>query len=181
MQEITLERRAGWSLNRWIVLLVLGALAGLLLEIRYTHRHVLGEHPLSFTPLIYSGLMLLAGAVALLLWDKGGRRALFWCFAIGLIVGPLGLWLHTMGHPFQGLGRELSAWTMPIPSGDEGDKSGGGQSSDQKKSGGDPKGGGHPQGGGHPPVMAPLSFLGLGVLGMLACAGRFQPRENESL
>ncbi len=176
MQEINIERRNGWSLNQWIVLFALGGLLGLLLEIRYTHREVLGEHPLSWTPLIYSGLMLIAGILALIWWNKGGRKILFWCFAVGLIVGPLGLWLHTGKKPIQGLSRELSAWSMPVHGGDESDHAG-----DNKSSGEQSSGEQHHHGGAalqHPPVLAPLSFFGLGVLGMLACASRFQPREN---
>ena len=165
-----MQRRSFWTLNKLIVLLVLGALVGLLLEIRYSHRNVLGEEPLSWTPLIYSGLMLLAGVVALWLWERGGRKVLFWCFAIGLIIGPLGLWLHTMKHPGQGLKREFSAWSMPIEKHDEhGDEHKGDEhKSDEHK--GDESGE-----MAKPPVMAPLSFFGLGLLGMLACAARFQP------
>ena len=154
-----------WTLNKWIVLLVLGALAGLLLEIRYTHREVLGEHTLSWTPLIYSGSMLIIGIIALWRWERGGRKALFWSFAVGLIVGPLGLWLHTMKHPVQGLRRELSAWSMPIENGDV-------HHHDESK--GKDKGAAQAK----PPVLAPLSFFGLGLLGMIACANRFQlPKE----
>ena len=151
-----------WTLNKLVALLVLGALAGLMMEIRYTHRHVLGEEPLSWTPLLYSGTMVITGVVALLLWNRGGRAALFWGFAVGMIVGPTGLWLHTMGHPAQGLKRELSAWQMPIQSAHDDDKSGGDEAALNA-----------------PPVMAPLSFFGLGLLGMLVCARRFQPFESE--
>ena len=193
MQEINIERRNGWNLNQWIVLFALGGLLGLLLEIRYTHREVLGEHPLSWTPLIYSGLMLAAGILALIWWNKGGRKILFWCFAVGLLVGPMGLYLHTMKHPVRGIARELSAWSMPINGGDEAEyhhkesespnaESGGDQSDnaqrDNAQSGGEDEHHGDHAALEKPPVLAPLSFFGLGVLGMLACAARFQPQET---
>lgn len=147
-----------WTLNKLIVLIVLGALAGLLLEIRYTHREVLGAEPLSWTPLVYSGVMLFAGGLGLLLWEHGGRKTLFWGFAIGLIIGPLGLWLHTLKQPVRGLQRELSAWTQPIKSEEKHEEDAALE---------------------RPPVMAPLSFFGLGLLGMVACASRFQPNAME--
>ena len=174
-------QRKVWTLNKWIVLLVLGALAGLLLEIRYTHRNVLGEEPLSWTPLLYSGLMVLIGIVALWLWERGGRKFLFWGFAIGLIVGPLGLWLHTMKQPVQGITRELSAWRQPIESGDERHGVKGDNKGDEKHKSGEASGDEHNQDASgpmnKPPVLAPLSFFGLGLLGMLACASRFQNDE----
>ena len=148
-----------WTLNKLIVLIVLGALASLLLEIRYTHREVLGEEPLSWTPLIYSGLMLVAGVLALAFWERGGRKTLLWCFALGLIIGPVGLFLHTHQHPVQGLQRELSAWSQPIKS--EGEH----HDEDEDHGALD-----------RPPVLAPLAFFGLGLLGIVACANRFQPK-----
>ncbi len=185
-----MQKRSFWTLNKLMVLLVMGAFAGLLLEIRYTHRDVLGEEPLSWTPLIYSGLMLLVGVVALLTWERGGRKAMFWGFALGLIVGPLGLWLHTLNHPVRGVERELSAWTMPIKSGaakdaakpEKGAKSKGSDKKDASKpEGNKPKDGGDKGGGAldAPPVLAPLSFFGLALMGMVACAKRFQPEERR--
>ena len=184
-----MQRHTVWTLNKLIVLLVLGAFFMLLLEIRYAHRDVLGEHTLSWTPLVYSALMLVAGVASLLLWERGGRKVLFWCFAAGLVVGPLGLWLHTGKHPARGLKRELSAWAMPIHGGDEGksgdEKQNAKKPDENKASGtqGSEMQGGKKRGGGaamqRPPVLAPLAFFGLGLLGMLACVERFQPPAEE--
>ncbi len=175
-----MKQLSRWTLNKLIVLLVLGGFAMLLMEIRYTHRDVLGEQWLSWTPLVYSALMLLAGIAALCLWERGGRKVLFWCFAVGLIVGPLGLWLHTGKHPARGLKRVISAWTLPIKHGDE--KQGAANDAAVKK-GGDASGGKPDNKKGDsqdkPPVLAPLAFCGLGLLGMLACAARFQSLEEE--
>lgn len=189
---------SSWTLNRLIVLVLLGAFVGLLLEIRYTHRHVLGEHSLSWTPLIYTSLMVLLGALGLGLWERGGRRMLLAGFALAFVVGLLGFWLHTMGNPLAGLRRELSAWAMPIetpakkePNGkqaqsdeakhhetlgstDTAAKKQDTTESDSAEHGNDHA---HHATTDQPPVFAPLCFLGLGLLGVLACLPRFQPER----
>src|SRR5438552_10091735 len=71
-----------WTLNKLITLALLGGYVVLPLEIRYSHRHVLAEHPISWTPLIFSGLMLLGGLIALTRWDRGGRQGLLVGFVL---------------------------------------------------------------------------------------------------
>ena len=134
-----------WTLNRWVVLGLVGAYGMLFLEIRYDHNHVLRHHAIAWTPILYSAAMVAAGLAALATWERGGRAVLRWLFALGLAVGVLGWWLHNGNHPINGLGTMLSVW-----------------------------GGAHPDPTSRPPVLAPLAFAGLGLLGMIACADRFQ-------
>jgi hypothetical protein len=195
-----MPHRHYWTLNKLIVLALIGAFVGLLLEIRYMHRHVLGEEPVSWTPLIYSGVMILGGSLALALWDRGGRQVLWVAFALALIVGPTGFWYHNMGHPVAGLRRLLSAWSEPI-GGEEGHTASGyradapeliaagARERQEDHTPPEPHGAAEPgeaetehegHGEGHialprPPVLAPLAFFGLGLIGMLACSRRFQP------
>lgn len=136
--------RTAWTLNRWIVLLLMAVYVGLPLEIRYDHNHVLRHHSIAWTPIIYSAIMVVAGAISLAFWDGWGRALMLWLFAAGLIVGLLGFWLHNGGHPFAGIGTMLSVWAGQHP---------------------DPMDG--------LPVMAPLAFAGLGVVGWIACLARF--------
>ena len=163
--------RSFWTLNKLVVLTLLGGFAMLLIEIRAMHQKVLGEEAIAWTPLVYSGLMLLGGAAGLALWDRGGRRLLFWGFALALVVGLLGDWLHTMGKPIQAFMGELSAWAEPIgPKKEDGDRPEQAkvdEEADAKKSRSHA-----------PPALAPLTFVGLGLLGMLACSGRFQPNRH---
>src|SRR5206468_12240635 len=77
---------------------VLGGVALLLFELRFEHREVLGETWRSWIPLVYTGVTFLAGSVALLRWNAGGRRALAVLFGAGIAVGLLGFWFHTGGH-----------------------------------------------------------------------------------
>jgi hypothetical protein len=125
---------------------VLGGVALLLFELRFEHREVLGETWHSWIPLVYTGVTSLAGAVALVRWNAGGRRALAFLFGAGIAVGLLGFWFHTGGHVLTGLRDVLAAWRIPL---------------------------GHDGGvkiGSKPPALAPLAFCGLGTLGVLICA-----------
>lgn len=142
--------RTTWTLNRWIVLMLLGAYVGLLLEIRYDHNHVLRHTKIAWTPIVYSGIMIVAGAISLAYWASWGRVVMLWLFAAGLVVGVLGFFLHNGGNPLEGIGRMLSPWV-----------------------------GQHPDPMDRPPVLAPLAFAGLGAVGWAACLPRFQPGEDQ--
>ncbi len=148
-----------WTLNKLVALGVLGAFAMLLLELRFDHRDVLGEYWQAFVPLIYSGTMIVFGGAALALWHRGGRIVLLWGFSIALIIGVVGFWMHNQGRPIEGAQRILAAWSQPIEKPES--ESGGKAALDE------------------PPVLAPLAFFGLGLLGMLACSRRFQPDQEE--
>jgi hypothetical protein len=137
------------NLRRGIVALVLIGLLVLMLEVRFEHREVLAERWETYIPLIYCAGMLMLGAVGLYAWDRWGRALLLVGFGLAFAIGAVGLWLHTDGHPARGIRRVLIVWTLP-----PGDN-----------------GGVKPQLSG-PPVMAPLAFLGLGSIGMIACARR---------
>lgn len=136
--------RTAWMLSQWVVLLLLFAYAGLFLEIRYDHNHMLLRKDIAWTPIVYSAVMVAAGILALRFWNSGGRAGMQWFFAAGIIVGLLGFWLHSMGHPINRIEAMLSTWT-----------------------------GSHPDPQANPPVLAPLSFAGLGALGWAACLSRF--------
>ena len=181
------------TLNKIVALGVLGAFAMLLLELRFDHRNVLGEHWQAWMPLLYSGTMIVAGGAAMALWERGGRALLFWGFGLALVVGIVGFWMHNKGEPQEGVERVLAAWAQPIsaehhhgdheaaPNPDEHDHATGEAShleADEEhaaKQGEEHEAAALQQ----PPVLAPLSFAGLGLLGMLACARRFEPRPRD--
>ena len=124
---------------------LVGGCALLLCELRFEHREVLGETWRSWIPLIYAGATLLVGALSLLRWNRGGRRALGLLFALGVLVGLAGLWFHTEGHPLREIQAVFGIWRVPI-----------GQDGGIKQAS-------------RPPALAPLAFCGLGTLGVLAC------------
>lgn len=105
-----------WSLNRIIVLLLLGGLAGLMIDIRWEHREELVRQWEAWIPLAYVALMLIAGIVGLRRWNSWGRRVLQVGFSLCLIVGVLGTWFHSKGHPVGNFRRVLTAWTLPLGS-----------------------------------------------------------------
>lgn len=124
--------------------LVLGA-GFLLCEIRFEHREVLGETWRSWIPLCCAALLLALGIPAWFAWSRGGRKVLAALFAVALAVGLLGAWFHSGGRPDRIVVRVARAWALP-PGQDGGIKA-----------------------GSAPPLLAPLAFTGLGLLGLLAC------------
>jgi hypothetical protein len=137
-----------WTLNRLLVVLLLGGFIVTVLEVRYEHQEILKDHRIAWTPIVYSLVMVVGGAVSLAFWGRGGRQVLLAGFAAGLLVGATGVWLHSGGKPLEAIKPLLSAWTLPV-----------GESSED---------------GGGPPALAPAAFIGLGAIGVLACAKRFQ-------
>jgi hypothetical protein len=141
-------------LNRIIVLALLGGLASLMIDIRWEHRVELGRQWQTWIPLVYIGLMLIAGGVGLYRWNAWGRRVLQVGFLLCVIVGVLGTWFHSKGDPIGNFRHVLTAWAVP-PGTNGGIKT-----------------------GSTPPEMAPLAFAGLGVIGLLCCSKRFQCESN---
>ncbi len=135
-----------WSLGKILVLILVGAFAGLVFDLRYEHNHVLAKHEIAWTPIICSALMVLAGGLGLARWEQGGRQMLTAVFAAGFVIGVLGVWFHSKGHPLGALEQMLSVWI-----------------------------GSHPNPAKSPPLLAPLAFLGIGLLGVLACSRHFSP------
>lgn len=132
-----------WTLNRLIVLFLLGGFVLLFVEIRYAHRVILDKHPIAWTPIVFSCLMMLVCLGSLVFWNHGGRQVLLFGFFLAIPVGFLGFWLHTDGHPIKEVAHDLSVWVVKIPDEDR------------------------------PPALAPLAFAGLGALGFVACLKQF--------
>ncbi len=115
-----------------------------LVEVRFDHRSVVGENAVAWIPIVYSILMMIASAIGLFFWTRGGRQVLLIGFFLSILVGFAGFWYHTNGRLVRSIQHEFSAWIHKIPDEDK------------------------------PPALAPLAFAGFGVLGALACAKRFQ-------
>ena len=145
-----------WPLNRILVLALLGGLASLMIDIRWEHRVELARQWETWIPLVYIGLMLIAGVVGLYRWNGWGRRLLQVGFSLCLIVGALGTWFHSKGDPVGNFRRVMTAWFVPIGTN------------------------GGVKTGSTPPEMAPLAFVGLGLIGLLCCSKRFQCNSSTS-
>ena len=139
-----------WSLNRILLLILLGGLATLLMDIRWEHRVVLGRRWETWIPLVYIGLMLVVEITSLYRWGGWGPKILQVGFALGVIVGLVGIWFHGGKDLVSDLLQVFAAWTIPLGT------NGGVRVADD------------------PPVVAPLAFVGLGLIGLLVCSRRFR-------
>ena len=141
-EQSNAELSGGFSLARLIVLLLAGAFVLLMLDIREEHLEPI-KHGYLFPwiPIVYSGIMFIACLVTFLRWRKPLRRMLMALFVLGIGVGLLGFWFHTHGHPLHAIQFAVQAWrSIPLPH--------------------------H----GQPPTLAPLSFVGLGLIGGISCS-----------
>ncbi|MBI4951388.1 MAG: hypothetical protein HY908_05105 [Myxococcales bacterium] len=129
--------------QRLAVALLLGGIALLVLEVRVEHHVVLAEKTHAWAPLIYGMAMLALGALALPLWRRGGRQAMAWGFAFGILLGAVGVFFHAKGEPFSAV-AELFGIVLRSPGDIVTD-------------------------GGGPPILAPLAWSGLGLLGVVVC------------
>ena len=141
------SQRSPWSLNRVLVLVLAGAFLGLIGDLRYEHVDKVRHYWTAWIPIVYSAVMVVVCLACLLLWGRRGRRSLFLRLPRGSasVLGLLGFWLHNQDHLLDNLATVLDAWTQLEHHANT------------------------------PPTLAPLAFCGLGVLGMLGCAARFQP------
>jgi hypothetical protein len=128
----------------FVAALLLGA-AFLLVEVRFEHREVLGEIWVAWVPIGCAAVLVVGGAIALPFWRRGGRTALTILFGLAFVVGTVGIWFHSRGHPFGHVAKVLSAWRLH-----------------PGQSGGVPV-------GTEPPALAPAAFCGVGLLGLIAC------------
>jgi hypothetical protein len=127
---------------RWIGhgFLVTGFLL-MMLDIRFEHRQVVGEEKIAWVPIFYSMAMLFLIPAGVLFFKKGGKHLLTICYAGALIVGTLGIYMHSNGQLIARLVDVLSVWQ----------KWGAAAETNAPF---------------YPPILAPFSFLGLGSIGL---------------
>lgn len=121
-----------------------GGFALLLMEIRFEHRGVVLEDWRGWIPLACSGAMLLLISLGTWLWAKCGRKILLGCYALIFLLGVCGVIIHADGHFFERVNDLSSVWTQSIE-----------DSANIKAH--------------YPPLLAPLAFTGLGLIGFLFC------------
>ena len=121
-----------------------------LVQVRFDHRAVIRENAVAWIPIVYSIVIMIASVAGLFFWSRGGRQVLLVGFLLAILVGLAGFWFHTNGRLIRSVQHEFSAWVRKIPDEDR------------------------------PPALAPLAFIGFGILGALACAKHFQPPASGS-
>jgi hypothetical protein len=133
-----------WSLSRVLVFVLANAFFGFMIDIRTEHVEVVHERGIAWLPIIYSGAMAIACVAAVVYWSKLARLLLLPLFLLAFLIGGMGFYFHNQGHVSEVLETSVTAWTDPKLTHSDG-----------------------------PPQFAPLAFAGLGALGVLATARRF--------
>ena len=133
-----------WPLARILILLLGGAFAGLLVDIRVEHVDAVREHSIAWLPIVYSGFMAIACHMAFMFWNKSTRLTIRLLFLMAFVIGGMGFYLHNQGNLKVVFEMSLNAWIDPKLH--------------------------HSQG---PPQAASLAFAGLGAIGILASLQRF--------
>ena len=87
-----------WPLARVLILILAGAFAGLMIDIRVEHVEVARERSVAWLPIIYAGFMAIAGQVAFFFWNKITRRIMLPLFLISFVIGGMGFYFHNHGN-----------------------------------------------------------------------------------
>jgi len=138
----TISRNSFWTLNKILILILAAVFFGLFVDLRYEHVDKIRHHWQAWIPIAYSGIMAISCLVGVLRWESKAREALFYAFTVGIFVGLFGFWLHNHGHIITDVSKVLLAWFKFEHLADA------------------------------PPTLAPLTYAGLGVVGMLVCSVR---------
>ena len=133
-----------WPLSRVLILMLSGAFVGLMMDIRVEHVDVVHEHSVAWLPIIYSACMTVACLCATVFWNGRTRRIMIVLFALALFIGGTGFYLHNRGRLTKVVTTSWDAWI------------------DSNMNHSDA-----------PPQLAPLAFVGLGTIGILASLDRF--------
>ncbi|HEX4797408.1 MAG TPA: hypothetical protein VH370_26675 [Humisphaera sp.] len=143
---------ARWSLPRVLMLLLGGAFVGLMMDIRVEHVDVVHRRSVAWLPILYCGLMAVASVGATFVWNSRARRLMIVLFLLAFLVGGTGFFLHNQGHIGEAITGPVHAWIDPKMSHSD-----------------------------SPPQLAPLSFAGLGMIGILASLRRFNEPAGERI
>lgn len=126
----------------------IAAMAGgfllLLLEIRFQHRAALIDDWRPWIPIVFCNIMIYLIPIAGLFWQKGGKQILACSYFLTIAMGAAGVYFHSEGHLIWRVMELTRVWLIPPNQGAEIVAH-------------------------YPPVLAPLSFMGLGLIGLLFC------------
>ena len=114
----------------------------LLSEIRFEHREVLLDDWRPWIPIYFSVAMALFIPFATFYNRYNLRKMLMFTYVLSLFLGMLGVIFHSDGHAIERIRDLFTVWTSSVQSGAA-------------------------VAGHYPPVLAPLSFAGLGSIGLL--------------
>lgn len=126
-----------------------GGFLFLLFETRFEHRAVLTGDWQPWIPIIMSGAMVLLLPLAGVFCAGGGKRMLTIVYSLTVALGVLGVYFHSEGHFFERLAELVKVWLVNVEDGAK-------------------------IASPHPPLLAPLAFVGLGLLGLFSIFDTFK-------
>ncbi len=127
------------------VITIAGGFFMLMIEIRFQHRAALIGDWRPWMPIIFCNAMIFLSPIAGIFWRKGGKVALRILYTLTIMLGVIGMYFHSGGHLIERIAEVTSVWSISLQNGAAIVSQ-------------------------HPPVLAPLAFVGLGFLGLLASA-----------
>jgi len=133
-----------WPLARLLMLCLSGAFFGLMCDVRIEHVEVVHHRSITWTPILFAGVMTVACFVSTVWWNRATKRVMVPLFALAILIGAVGFYLHNDGQVLGVVKTVIAAWTNS-----------------------------HMQHEDAPPHLAPMAFSGLGALGLLTCFKRF--------
>lgn len=145
--------------ERTVLFLLAGGFLLTAVEVRYLHREVLAEHWQAWVPVVYGAIGTAMAVIAAALAQA--RRLAAGVFALGVLAGLLGFYLHTEGNPAQVtkmLGPSLIAHA------DE---------DDERRASGESH-----EGSEEPPSFAPLGLAGLAAIGFVCTSKLFAAEKR---
>ncbi len=152
-----MDRKPRVTLNRLLFAFLTAGFLFLATETFLEHSGILGKKPPALIPVAFSVVALLVSAAAAAAWPSNPARLVRAFFVLPLLVGLAGLYFHNEdrleGH---------AALPAAIADEEEGEHDESGSTAAD----------GHEEDH-HPPILAPLAFVGMGVLGLLAAARRW--------
>ncbi len=127
------------TLGRILMIALAGGFAGLMMDIRVEHVEAVHENRIAWVPIFYSAFMAVASTIAFVGWTRRSRIVISCFFLLAVGVGAIGFYFHNNGNVKKVITNSIRAWVDPKMEHSEG-----------------------------PPMVAPLAFVGLGMIGTLA-------------
>lgn len=124
------------------------------IEVRYLHREAMAERWQAYVPVVY-GFVAAIAATALALSDRL-RATASAIFAVGILAGLFGFFLHTEGNPAE-IAKLFTVVTVAKADGGEEEGRTGGEKKESE-----------------PPALAPLGIAGLAAIGLATSTRRFR-------
>lgn len=155
MDTTNKQSLASVSLNRLIAFLVAGGFLFLFVETRIEHHDVLTEEFIAYVPILFSIIGFVLALFAAFQWQEKWIRVLHVYMFLALVTGLGGIFFHNQDRIF---GEEKTTATAQQIEAEEVEEAGEPEEEEESE----------------PPLLAPLAFTGLGIVGLLGTYRRWR-------